>query len=263
VLTAPLPVAVIAGMMGVTAERHADFKRWSNAIVGIQDAQIDQQRIADFLELRSYFAAVAAERREAPGDDLVSALTKAREQGDTLTDEQVVAFCMLLMLAGNETTTNLLGNLINRIAAAPQDWAALRADPDLIEGAIEESLRVDSPAQMVIRRATEDVAIGAETIRAGDRVMVYLASANRDPARFPDPNHFDPERRDNEHFGWGSGIHTCMGGPLARLEVNLALETFLRRVENPRLVVDPPPYRQSQVFRGPRHLLVDFDLISD
>src|SRR4029077_13865980 len=115
-----------------------------------------------------YFAGLAAERRAAPGDDLVSALTKAREQGDMLTDEQVVGFCMLLMLAGNETTTNLLGNLLDRLADAPEAWAALRTDPARIEGAIEESLRVDSPAQLILRQATEDVSVGGKTIGAGE-----------------------------------------------------------------------------------------------
>ena len=171
-MTTPLPVAVIAGMMGVPAERAMDFKRWSNAIMGIQDNPFEGERIKMLMELRAYFTGLAAERRAAPGDDLVSALTKVKDTTETLTDDQVVGFCILLMIAGNETTTNLLGNLINRIVDAPEDWTALHADPDLIEGAIEESLRVDSRSEMVIRVAKEDhVVIGDVTIPAGDRVM--------------------------------------------------------------------------------------------
>jgi cytochrome P450 len=125
-------------------------------------------------------------------------------------------------------------------------------------------LRVESAVQFFpSRSATADIEIGGVVIPGGSQVHLLYGAANRDPKRFPNPSKFDPERRDNEHFGWGSGIHTCFGGPLARLEVNLALETFLRRVKNPRLVVDPPPYRQSNVFRGPSQLLVDFDGIQD
>jgi cytochrome P450 len=140
----------------------------------------------------------------------------------------------------------------------------LRSRPELIPGAIEEVLRVESAVQFFpSRSALADIEIGGTVIPKGSAVFLMYGAANRDPKRFPNPNQFDPERRDNEHFGWGSGIHTCFGGPLARLEVNLAFETFLRRVENPRLVVDPPPYRQSNVFRGPEHLFIDCDRIRD
>ncbi len=228
-MTAPLPVAVIAGMMGVPTERAMDFKRWSNAIMGIQDNPFEGERIRMLMELRGYFVGLAAERRAAPGDDLVSALTRVGEASEMLSDDQVVGFCILLMIAGNETTTNLLGNLLNRIAAAPEDWAALRADPSLIEQAIEESLRVDSPAQMIIRRATQDVAIGGETIKAGDPVMVYLASANRDPARWADPANFELARERDRHVAFGHGVHTCIGAPLARMEAKAAMTALVAR----------------------------------
>ena len=146
----------------------------------------------------------------------------------------------------------------------PGSFDLLRRRPELIPGAIEEVQRLQSPVQFFpSRSATDDIEIAGTTIPAGSAVHLVYSAANRDPAVFAHPNRFDPKRSDNEHFGWGSGIHTCLGGPLARLEVNLALETFLRRVENPQLVVDPPPYRQSQIFRGPRHLLIDFDRIND
>lgn len=231
-MTTPLPVAVIAGMMGVPAERAMDFKRWSNAIMGIQENPFEGERIKMLMELRAYFAQVAAERRAAPGEDLISALTRASDTTETLTDEQVVGFCILLMIAGNETTTNLLGNLLNRLAGRPQDWAALRDDPSLIEGAIEESLRVDSPAQMVIRRAMEDVTIGADTIKSGELVMVYLASANRDPTKWADPANFELARERDRHVAFGHGVHTCIGAPLARMEAKAAMDALVARFQS-------------------------------
>jgi cytochrome P450 len=228
-MTAPLPVAVIAGMMGVPADKARDFKRWSNSILGIQDNPFDASRFAAIAELRSYFARLAAERRAAPGDDLVSALTRVAETTETLSDEQVVGFCILLMIAGNETTTNLLGNLLSRLARAPEGWDALRADPALVEGAIEESLRIDSPAQMVTRVATADVAVGDMTIKAGEMVMVYLASANRDPGKWNDPANFDLARERERHIAFGHGVHTCIGAPLARMEAKAAMQALVAR----------------------------------
>ena len=228
-LTTPLPVQVIAGMMGVPGERAADFKRWSNATLGVQDGPLQPERIRLLMELRAYFAGLVEERRAQPCDDLVTALTRASEAAETLTDDQVVGFCILLMIAGNETTTNLLGNLLNRLADAPDEWAALRADPALIEPAIEESLRVDSPAQFVWRRATEDVALGGETIGAGDRVLVYLASANRDPGRWRDPGEVAFAREVGRHVAFGHGVHTCIGAPLARIEARAAMQALVAR----------------------------------
>jgi len=228
-LTTPLPVAVIAGMMGVPIERANDFKRWSNATLGIQEGPLEGDRIQRLMELRTYFAGLAAERREDPGDDLVSALTRVRDTGETLTDDQIVAFCILLMVAGNETTTNLLGNLIDRLADAPQDWAALRADPARIDAAIEESLRVDSPAQWIMRVAKTDVAVGEAMIPAGDLVLIYLASANRDPERWAEPANFELARERDRHVAFGHGVHTCIGAPLARMEAGAAMSALVGR----------------------------------
>jgi cytochrome P450 len=230
-ITTPLPVAVIAGMMGVPNERAMDFKRWSNAIIGIQESPFEGDRMKTLMELGVYFAGLAAERRANPGEDLISALTKVSDTTETLTDQQVVAFCILLMIAGNETTTNLLGNLLNRLAAAPDDWTAMRRDPALIERAIEESLRVDSPAQMVMRRTKTEVEIGGQTIPAGQLVMIYLASANRDPAKWGEAAVFELERERERHLAFGHGVHTCIGAPLARMEAKAAMTALVERFE--------------------------------
>ena len=231
-MTTPLPVAVIAGMMGVPNDRAADFKRWSNAVVGIQENPFDGGRIKLLMELRAYFADVAAQRRINPGNDLISALTAVRDSTETLSDDQVVGFCALLMIAGNETTTNLLGNLLDRLAGAPEQWIKLRRDPSLLDGAIEEALRVDSPAQMVIRRATADIVVGGTTITAGELVMVYLASANRDPEKWADPANFELARERQRHLAFGHGVHTCIGAPLARLEAKAAMSALTQRFES-------------------------------
>jgi len=245
-ITSPLPVAVIARMMGVEANRAADFRRWSNALVDIQSGPVAPERIKAVMDLRAYFAGVAAERREKPGDDLISAMTRVRETSETLSDDQIVAFCILLMVAGNETTTNLLGNLLNRLAHEPARWEALRADPALIEGAIEESLRVDSPAQMVLRRATEDTEIGGTRIAAGDMVMVYLASANRDPAKWDDPANFELNRVRERHVAFGHGVHTCIGAPLARMEAKAAMNALVERFA----AIAPGPERGERLAGG-------------
>jgi fatty acid omega-hydroxylase len=171
---------------------------------------------------------------------------------------------MLLLIAGHDSTVNTIAHCVLMLLRNPGSIELLLARPDLVPFAVEESLRLQSAVQFFpTKSATDDIEINGTVIPKGSQVHLMYGAANRDPRRFPDPNKFDIERKDNRHMGWGTGIHSCFGGPLARLEVNLALENFLKRVENPRLVEDPPEYRRSNVFRGPRHLFIDYDRIRD
>ena len=170
----------------------------------------------------------------------------------------------LMFVAGHDSTVNTIAHCVLTTLRNPGSLDLLRSRPELIPRAIEETLRLQSAVQFFpTRSAAADIEVGGTVIRAGAAVILLYGAANRDPVRFPNPNQFDPEREDNQHVGWGGGIHSCVGGPLARLEVNLAFENFIRRVENPRLVEDPPPYRRSPMFRGPQHLWVEFDRIAE
>ena len=181
-----------------------------------------------------------------------------------MSPQDAASNAMLLLIAGHDSTVNTIAHCVLTLLRNPESLDLLREKPELIPKAIEEVLRLQSAVQFFPSRSvTADVEVGGTVIPAGSAVHLLYGAANRDPRRFPDPEKFDIQRPDNQHVGWGRGVHSCVGGPLARLEVNLAVENFLRRVENPRLVVDPPPYRQNQIFRGPLHLEVEFDRITD
>lgn len=270
----PVPVMVICTILGIPLADEPRFHAWIfDMLAGIDmgpDASTEegQQRAARAHEaqgeLRDYLAALIADCAQGDGDGLLAALVTDTEGPDgPMSPEQALANATLLLIAGHDSTVNTITNCVLTLLRNPGTFEMLRAAPELIPRAIEEVQRLQSAVQFFpSRSATADIEIGDTVIPAGAAVHLLYGAANRDPRRFPDPDRFDILRPDNEHFGWGSGIHTCVGGPLARLEVNLALETFLRRVQGPRLVTDPPPYRQSQIFRGPRHLLVDIDGIA-
>jgi len=210
-------------------------------------------------ELGSFVGALVQRFVREPGPGLLSNALHDDGPDGPVSPEVAAANAMLLLIAGHDSTVNTITNCIMTLLRNPGSWDLLRDNTDLIPGAIEEVQRLQSAVQFFPSRwATADIEVGGTRIPAGSAVFLVYAAANRDPRRFENPDRFDPTRRDNEHLGFGSGIHTCFGGPLARLEVNLALEVFLRRVRSPRLVTDPPPYRHNQVFRGPRHLWVDF-----
>ncbi len=262
-LAIPLPVTVIAEILGIEPERRQDFKRWSDAvIVGGTGTPTPEARAALgplLLEAAQYLQKVIAERRRSPRGDLISALVRAEAEEGTLTAQQVISFTMLLLIAGNETTTNLLGNAMLALHQHPRELERVRATPSLIPRMIEEALRFDSPVQFVFRRATRDVELSGSKIPEGSGVMQMIGSANRDEERFPEPDRFDITRDASGHLGFGFATHFCLGSPLARLEARIALEGLLKRL--PRLeLLDPDCERVDSILvRGPKRLRFSID----
>ncbi|OBF50941.1 cytochrome [Mycobacterium sp. 852002-53434_SCH5985345] len=270
----PIPVAVICKILGVPVEHEQMFHAWIfDFMMGTDlgpEGDTDEGRAlaekgrASTAALLDYLGGLVDGYAKAPGDGLLSKLLHDDGPDGPMSIKQATSNAMLLLVAGHDSTVNTITNCVMTLLRNPGSWDLMRDRPELIPRTIEEVQRLQSAVQFFpSRSATADIEVGGTVIPAGSAVHLVYAAANRDPRRFESPDRFDPLRDDNEHFGWGSGIHTCMGGPLARLEVNLALETFLRRVDSPELVVDPPPYRHNQVFRGPRHLWVDFAAIAD
>jgi cytochrome P450 len=270
----PVPVMVITKILGVPLKDEPQFHAWIHDFMAGFDltpesaTEEGRARSAEGQKgaaaLIQYLTDLIQGFLKTPTDAMLSKMVNEDGPDGRMTPREAVTNASLLLIAGHDSTVNTIAHSVLTFLRNPGSIELLRERPGLIPFAIEEVLRVESAVQYFpSRSATDDIELAGTVIPKGSPVHLMYGAANRDPKRFPDPSKFDPERRDNEHFGWGSGIHTCFGGPLARLEVNLALEAFLNRVENPRLVVDPPPYRQSNVFRGPRHVLVDFDRIKD
>jgi cytochrome P450 len=235
-LAVPLPVTVIAELLGVEPERREDFKRWSDAFIGTgsgdDDASYHAHNDRMMEEFSAYFGGMVEARRRERRDDLISALVAAQEDRSVLSTQDILWFCLLLLVAGNETTTNLLGNLVAALIDAPDQWQALRADPTIAPSAIEETLRFDSPIQGFYRTALDDVYIGGVTIPADARVLLLFGAANRDESHYPDASRFDVTRNPVDHLAFGNGIHHCLGAQLARLEGRIVLEELIRRVES-------------------------------
>ncbi len=229
-LAIPLPVTLIAEILGIPPSQMQDFRRWSDALVGSLAADIDVARVgADMAEMFQYFWAIAEERREAPGDDLISAIAVATPDGEQLSTTEVVMFCVLLLVAGNETTTNLLGNLQHAFWDHPDQWRRVRDDRSLTPAAVEEGLRYCGPVQGLFRRTTEEATVGGVAIPAASNVCVLFASANRDEDVFDDPDRYLIGRPDGDHVAFGHGIHYCLGAQLARLETRVVLDTLIDR----------------------------------
>ena len=269
-----VPVTVICKVLGIPLEDEKKFHGWIfDFMAGIDlgpEAATDEGKVraekakTSTAALSEYLQGLVEGYVGQPGEGLLSKLVNEGGPDGPMDPKEAAANAILLLIAGHDSTVNTIAHCVLTTLRNPGCLERLRSRPELIPGAIEEVLRFESAVQFFpSRSALADIEIAGTVIPKGSAVFLMYAAANRDPNRFPNPNRFDPERQDNQHFGWGSGIHTCFGGPLARLEVNLAFETFLRRVRNPRLVVDPPPYRQSNVFRGPSQLLIDFDGIQD
>ncbi|MCC6237129.1 MAG: cytochrome P450 [Dehalococcoidia bacterium] len=242
-LAQPLPVIVIAELLGIPPEDRARFKAWSDAIAATTrpmtpQATIEAARRAT-TELIAYLEPVIARLRQHPEEDLLSALVQAEDSGDRLTHEELLAFGILLLVAGNETTTNLIGNAVLALSRNPRELDELRRDPSLLPRAIEEVLRWDSPVQTLIRFAKTDGRLGERQIRAGESVLVALGAANRDPARFVDPDRFNIRLERERHLAFGLGPHFCLGAPLARLETEIALGALLARWPSLHLAGEP------------------------
>ena len=287
-LAYPLPVMVIAELLGLPAGDRERFKKWSDdlfAILGTvrqKPSQLLEQAVQSLYEMTDYVRDLSRKRRESPQDDLLTALlsvteednlacpyphassslhptaerTRARDESSTLTGEELVSNINILLSTGHETTTHLIGNGILALLQHPDQLQRLRAHPSLLAHAIEEMLRYDNPVQITYRAALEDAEIRGKRIRKGDLVNSIIGSANRDPRRFSNPDQFDITREEGRHLGFGLGIHFCIGAPLVRLEAEIVFETILRRFPNIRLATDLLEWQEHPIFRGLKSLPV-------
>jgi len=260
-----LPVTVIAEMLGVPPELNAKFKHWSDTIIGgdnrVPGSPPPPEVVRVIDELGDYFTAEIEKRRANPGPDLVSALVTAHDEGDVMSAPDLLSFVTLLLIAGNETTTNLIGNGTLALGRHPDQFDALKRNPAMLPRAIEEMLRYDGPVQSTARFTKEPVQLGGTELPAGAFALMIVAAANRDPAQFNDPEKFDITRDPNEHVAFGEGIHFCIGAPLARMEARIAFEAMLARFPKLRLK-DPamkPTYKGSYFLRGLESLPVAID----
>lgn len=260
-LAYPYPVTVICERLGVPHEDEPRFHPWAEAMITQLDPRPGQQDAAARArsEMDEYMSGLIERFRANPGPGLLSGLAA----GEGMATEDIVATGRLLLVAGHETTVNLIANGMLTLLRHPHLLARLRGDADLAVPLVEELLRYEPPVQLVpgANVALDDIEVAGTTIPKGARIVLGLAAANRDPARFADPDRFDPDRADNQHLGFFGGIHYCFGAALARQEVQVALVELARRLENPRLLEDPPPYRQNPVLRGPQHLPVQIDSV--
>jgi pimeloyl-[acyl-carrier protein] synthase len=261
-LAEPLPAIVIAELLGVPAENHRQFRQWTtrllaqlnpgNPLDGLRNAEEALRPILDYLR------GIIAERRRAPRDDLISAMIHAQEERDALTDHELLATSNLLLIAGHETTTNLIGNGLLALLECPAELERLRSDPGLLRSGIEELLRYDSPVQATVRIPTQDVALGGHTLREGALVICGIGAANRDPSVFAEPDRLDVGRTENRHLSFGFGVHFCLGAPLARLEAEVAFAALLARFPKLRREEGELGYRPNPALRGLTGLPVAF-----
>ncbi|MFE7466672.1 cytochrome P450 [Streptomyces sp. NPDC057499] len=256
----PLPVAVIAEMLGVPESDRGLLRPWSAAIVGMFELNPSEETaraaVRASLDFSAYLRELIAQRRENPGTDLISALIAAHDEGERLTEQEMISTCVLLLNAGHEATVNTTVNGWWTLLRHPEQLAALRADHGLLPTAIEELMRYDTPLQMFERWVLDDIEIDGTVIPRGSEVALLFGSANRDPARFTDPDTLDLARRDNPHITFGAGIHFCLGAPLARVELAASFGELLRRAPGLRLAAEPE-WNPGYVIRGPKELRVE------
>jgi len=259
-LAYPLPVIVIAEMLGIPIEDRDRFKHWSDEAirtVGFSSDDDARRSMKAQRELKAYLEPVVAQRRREPREDLISALVAAEEQGDKLTTDEVFSTIILLLVAGNETTTNLIGNGMMALMQHPRQMRLLQDEPSMIEGAIEELLRYDSPVQFTSRHPREDVELDGHVFKAMEEVALILASGNRDPEQFEEPDRLDIGRIDTHHLSFSHGIHYCLGAPLARLEGAVAISALVERFPEMRLA-GTPERGDNLLLRGFKTLPIAF-----
>ena len=261
----PIPVVVICEMLGVPVEDHERFKSWGldlarglDAVLLPPGSGVVERSLAARRALAEYFRELIAARRKAPRGDLLSALIAAEEAGDSLSEDELLSTCVLLLIAGHETTVNLIGNGTLALLRHPDQLRRLREDPGVIGTAIEELLRFDGPVQRTARVPSADMTIGGREIGKGEMVMPFIGAADRDPSQFSDPERLDIGRTENRHIAFGWGIHFCLGAPLARVEGQIAINTLVRTLPKLALATDRPEYRQSLTLRGLKTLPVTF-----
>jgi cytochrome P450 len=265
----PLPVRIICEMLGVPPADHARFASWSASLVhSLQPSfgTVDETELlaADEAgrEFGEYFVELIAARRSTPGDDLLTKLIRAEDEGDRLTVEELIATAILLLVAGHETTVGLISNAILALLRHPDQFAAVVADPALASAAVEETLRYDAPVQLTGRVAKSEMTFGEVTVPEGAVLLMLLAATGRDPAVFPDPDTFDIGRGEKEHLAFAAGPHFCLGAPLARLEATIALRKIAARVIAPEFDEDRLTYKPNFNLRGPDHLVITYDRIA-
>jgi pimeloyl-[acyl-carrier protein] synthase len=261
----PLPVLVICELLGVPLADRREFAAWSAALAESLDAlttheaHIVRRGNAAVDGLTAYFRDLVRKRRAAPGDDVLSGLIVARDGADRLTEDELIATCIFLFFAGHETTVNLIGNGVLALLLNPRELQRLLDDPRLIGNAVEELLRFDSPVQRTARTIAQDMPIGGECAKRGQRIMLLLGAANRDPQRFVEPNRLDIARTDaSHHLSFGGGIHYCVGAPLARLEAQIAIGSLISGLPGLRPVDATPTWRHTFLLRGLSRLQVTF-----
>lgn len=258
-----LPLRVIALMLGVPADRRAEFVRWSGDLArllggAVPTVALARQTARSVRDMTEYLRTHVRARRHAPADDILTLLIHAEEDGDTLTEDELYAQCVLLLFAGHETTRNLIGNGLLALLRHPHELERLRADPSLMRGAVEEVLRFDSPLQAISRVVVRDFEYRGRQLRAGQMATMFLGAANRDPAQFSEPDRLDITRKDNRHLAFAIGPHACLGAQLARIEAAIAFTAILARLPDLRLVEDQPQYVPNMKLRGLTSLRVAF-----
>jgi len=261
-LASPLPVTVISRMLGIPHETQDQLHEWANILARILDSPIslDEYEAMNKVieEFQEYLRILIAEREKNPKEDLISALIAARDQSDRLSQDELLSICILLFATGEETTVNTIGNGMLALLRHPDQMEKLKSEPTIIQSAVEEILRYDSPVQISGRIVTDNIEIGNQTIQGGENLVLCLGSANRDPAVFPNSDRFDINRRENNHLAFGDGIHHCLGSALARAQAQIAINTLVQQFPNLKLASDKPEWRKNIVLRGLKALPVTF-----